>query len=126
MRNVSRLSLAEAVRVDRDRIEALVIDHGTQGAERLMGRALEALAVRLNRAERAWCRDQPTALCREAEAVGRVAGEVGLVGLAQAARAVTSLAMTGDNAAISTTVARMMRVGEASLMSAWELDDRSL
>ena len=126
MNQVSRLRHAEAARVDRARLEALVFDHGPQGAERLMGRTLEDLAVRLNRADRAWRKGQPSALCRDARALADVAEDVGLVGLAQVARVVGDLVPTGDSAAIGATVARMMRIGEASLMSAWDLDGQTL
>ncbi len=112
--------------MDRGRLEALVFNHGPQGAERLMGRTLEDLAIRLNRAERAWRKGQAAGLCRDAAALAQVAEDVGLVGLAQVARAVAGLATTGDSAAIGATVARMMRVGEASLMSAWDLDGQTL
>ncbi len=124
MGQIARLHHAEAAHVDRLRLESLVQDHGAQAAERLMGRALEDLAVRLNRAERAWRKGQAAVLCRDAAAVAKVAEDVGLVGVARVARTVSVLATTGDSAATGATVARMMRLGEASLMSAWDIDDQ--
>lgn len=124
MSQVSRLHHAEAARVDRGRLVALVHDHGPQGAERVMGRAMETLAVRLNKAERVWRRGHVVDLCRDAGALAKVADDVGLVGLAEVARVVSGLAMSGDAAAIGATVARMMRIGEASLMNVWDLGDQ--
>ncbi|MEM0948288.1 MAG: hypothetical protein AAGK37_12835 [Pseudomonadota bacterium] len=126
MSQISRLHYAEPAQVDRLRLEELVYDHGPQGAERLMGRTLEDLAVRLNQAERAWRKGHSAALQRDANSLADLAYGVGLVGLCQVANAVAEIAVTDDSAALGATVARMMRVGEASLMSAWDLDGQTL
>lgn len=126
MPDVSRIRPFEPVRVDRDRLETLVADYGPQGAERLIGRTLEDIAVRLNRADRAWRNDDHVSLCAGARELSDVASRVGLDGLSRTAGNVSQVAMTGDQAALASTVARMMRIGEASLMSAWDVDDLTL
>ncbi len=112
--------------MDRDRLEALVLEHGQQGAERFMGRTLEDLAVRLNRAERHFQRGEFSRLSGSADGIAALARDVGLTGLARAATAVSDVADRYEPAALAATSARMMRVGEASLMSAWDLEDRSV
>lgn len=123
---VAKMRLSETARVDRERLEALVEDYGSQGAERFLGRALEQLALRLNRAERAWRRGDLVRLCHGARELSDVAERVGFVGLARVAGTVSRLAMGGDPVALAATVSRMLRVGEASLMSSWEVSDLSL
>lgn len=123
---VAQLTLAEAVRVDRDRLEKLVDEYGTHGAERLVGRLLEELAVRLNQTERAWHAGDLGQLHDGALDLSGLADRLGLLGLARSAASVAEVSLRDDPAALGATVARMMRVGEASLMSAWNLNDMTL
>ena len=123
MDELARIRPVETARVDRGRLEALVQDYGTQGAERLMGRTLEEIAVRLNRIERFWRQEDHVRLCHGARELSDVADRVGLVGVAAASATVSGVAMTGDSAALGATVCRLLRVGEAALMSVWEVED---
>ena len=124
--NVPQLRFSEPAEIDSDRIEALIDDYGSDGAERFVGRALEELAVRLNKTERAWRRGDTVRLCHGSRELADVADRIGLSGLARAATAASRIAMSGDAAAIGATVGRMLRLGEASLMTAWGLRGQSL
>lgn len=126
MHSIAKLRPDEPARVDRGRLEQLVEDYGPGGAERLMGRTLEDLAVRLNRADRAWRRGDTVRLCHGARELADVAERIGFLGLARAADVVSRVAIEGDPAALGATVGRMMRLGEASLMSAWDIRNLSL
>ncbi len=126
MPTVAQISHFEPARMDRDRLLKLFADHGQPGAERLIGRTLEDLAVRLNRVERSWKDSDQVRLCHGARELSEVAMHIGLVSLARAALAASRAATAGDHAAMGATVARMMRLGEASLMSVWDLRDLSV
>ena len=119
---VSRIRHREVARLDADRLQHLVEEYGEPGAERFVGRALEAIAVRLSKAERAWRRGDSVRLCQGARELSDIAGQIGLPSLQRVAMDVSRVAIAGDSAALGATVARMVRLGESSLMAAWELD----
>ena len=108
------------------RLEKLVVELGEPGAERLVGRALDTIAVRLNRCERAWRNGDYSRLAESANDLATCAERIGLVTLERVARDVIGTVCAGDAAALGATLARMVRIGEASLMSAWDLGDLSL
>ncbi len=126
MEAVARIRPQEFPGVDGSRLKALVDDYGEPGAERFVGRALESIAVRLSKAERAWRRGDTVRLCHGARELSAVAGQIGLTGLERVAMDVSTVAISGDVAALGATVARMVRLGESSLMSAWKLDGQSV
>lgn len=126
MSEVARLRHCETTRLDRVRLEMLVVELGEPGAERLVGRALDTIAVRLNRCERAWRSGDRGRLVTSAEDLSKCAERIGLVTLDRVARDVIGSARAGDDAALGATLARLVRIGEASLMSAWDLGDLSL
>lgn len=121
--DVATIRLTEAAGLDRDRLADLLGEMGEPAAERLIGRSLEDLAVRLNRAERAWTRGDHVRLCHGTREMAEVAQRIGLTTFARSAVNVSQVAMTGDHAALAATVARLIRVGEASLMSVWDMRD---
>lgn len=123
---VAHLDLSEMARVDAGRLEHLVQEYGHSGAERLIGQLLEEIAVRLNRTERAWTAGDTERVLEGARALADIADGIGLMSLSKCARAAAGVAPTGDYAALGATVARMIRVGESSLMSAWDLQNMSI
>lgn len=120
---VGRLRHSETACLDRDRLEELVIELGEPGAERYVGRALDTIAVRLNRCERARRSGDMARLITSAEELAGCAQQIGLVTLERVARDVILTARRGDEASLAATLSRMVRIGEASLMSAWDLGD---
>jgi hypothetical protein len=123
---VARLSYFEAARFDRARLEALILELGEPGAERLIGRALEDLALRLNRIERGARLGDVDAVLAQSQALVRLADDVGMSDLARVAGDVVALSRGGDAAALAATIARLIRLGESALMSAWNLEDQSV
>ena len=120
---LGRLRHTETARLDRDCLERLVTELGEPGAERLVGRALDTIAVRLNRCERAWRSGDIPRLVTSAEDLAKCAERIGLVTLDRVARDVILAANRGDDPALGATLSRLVRIGEASLMSAWDLSD---
>ena len=123
---VARIRHQEFAGLDVTRLKTLVDDYGESGAERFVGRALESIAVRLSKAERAWRRGDTVRLCHGARELSDVAGQIGLTGLERVAMDVSTVAITGDVVALGATVARMLRLGESSLMSAWNIDGQTM
>ena len=107
-------------------IEVLCNDLGRLGAEDVICRATEDLGQRLfeiqNLAERGPREDLYKAL----RALGAVAEQVGLTGLARVARDVRLCINRGDLVAEAATLARLARCGEGSLTQLWSLQDLSL
>lgn len=126
MSSVLQINHSEYSRLDRDRLEALVSELGEPGAERLVGRALEELAVWLNRTERAYRKSDMAMVENGAQQISKIAMQVGLSTLNRVARDVRQSCKGGNTAALSATLARMMRVGECSLLSVWDIQDMSL
>ena len=54
MRGISRLHHYEPVEIDRTQLDVLILELGEQGAERVVARALEELALRLERIDQAY------------------------------------------------------------------------
>ncbi len=126
MHEVSRLRHVDHAGLDCGRLEEILLTYGEAGAERFLGRTLEDVAVRLNRLERAWRRNDAKLLARGALDLAQVAESIGLVSLGHAARNVGTTATSGDPVAQSATVCRMIRVGEASLMRIWDIRDETV
>ncbi|MBT8409807.1 MAG: hypothetical protein KJN93_09290 [Alphaproteobacteria bacterium] len=126
MSGVLQINHSEYSRLDRDRLEVLVSELGEPGAERIVGRALEELAVWLNRTDRAYRKSDMATVVIGAEQISRIAMQVGLSTLNRVARDVAQSCETGDTAALSATLARMMRIGECALLSVWDIQDMSL
>ena len=126
MQDIAQICPAERIRFDPARFQEMVQRHGAQGAERALNLALERIAVGVSRVERASRCGDPRAIIRDAAALAVVADEIGFTGLNHAAVAARDAAEWRDPIAVSATVARLVRVGEASLMSAWDIRGISL
>lgn len=124
MGEFAKLRHIEPARLDRIRLEEIVSEYGETGAERLVGRALDTIAIRLNRCERAWRANDHAEIQAAADDLLTYAVQIGLVSLERAAANVVDAARTGEPAAVGATVARMVRIGEASLMCAWEMGEQ--
>lgn len=126
MTTVTRLVPPDTPFVDPSCIENLVRQIGKGAAERFVGRALEDLALVLNRVERAKSEGDWDAMISHAGSLGSIAEELGLVTLATVAGALADPLRRGDAAAAFAIVARLVRVGEKSLVSVWSTHDMSL
>jgi len=123
---VTLLKQEEVVRLDPDRLEKLYEQLGEAGAEDVVCRALEELAVRLSHTERCWREGQNGDMRKSARSLVAIAEQVGMQMLARVATDVTICADAGDGAALAATVMRLIRIGERSLSEIWDLQDLSL
>lgn len=126
MPEISKIVHRERTRFDRAKLEELVLIMGEPAAEDLFGRAMEQIAVAINRVERAKRNDDEPALMAAANSIAVLADQLGLSTLSAAATAVLGTAERGDAVALGATTARLIRVGEGSLLSVWEIGDFSL
>ncbi|MBV1866533.1 MAG: hypothetical protein KUG69_01300 [Marinosulfonomonas sp.] len=104
----------------------LAIRLGPVGADKLMSRALEELAVQLAKAHRSFLRSNMNEMRASAGKVAEVSDHIGLASLSLIAQHVCELATANDSTALAAVVARLTRVGELSLMQVWELEDLSV
>ncbi len=116
----------EGVRIDPDRLLALYVELGETGAEGVVCRAMEELAVRLAEMDGQYRAGQMDPFCRNARSMERVAAQIGMSTLARVARDLNSSAGAGDTAAFAAIWARMVRIGDRSLLAVWDVRDLSV
>ncbi|MBT8457068.1 MAG: hypothetical protein HKO95_01020 [Rhodobacteraceae bacterium] len=107
---------SETARFDPDRAAELVAEMGEAGAERLIGRSLEDIAVALNRIERAGRSGDRERIKKTAREIAAIADYAGFSTLGRVARDALRTADTGSDAAHYAVLARLLRVGESTLM----------
>lgn len=126
MNSVTHLRPAEAVQVDHDRLGALYSEMGHAGAEDVVCRAMEELALRMAHCDRLFRSGDLTELRKSSRSLIAIAEQVGMHVLARVARDVTACVDSGDNVALSATLGRLMRTGEGSLTAIWDLQDLTI
>lgn len=126
MEQVTELRQNEVVRVNSERLEELYHQLGESGAEDVVCRALEELAARLSHTERCFREFRHDDMRKSARSLVAISEQIGMSMLAQVALDVTICIDTGDKIALSSTMARLLRIGERSLTEIWELQDLSI
>lgn len=126
MGSVTRLYHVEDVQLDGDRMQLLVADLGRPGAERVIARAMEEIAVRLTRIENAYSDGALDRVAKGARGLAALADQTGMATVRDIALAVARLATSTDATALGALVARLVRVGEMSLVSASDVHDVSV
>ena len=121
--DIVKLRPDEPVRLDRDQLEFLVLQMGPMGADQVVSQAMEELAVLLARIERQQRDGALDALQEGVRALVRIAQKVGMTTLARVGRDVLCLLGGHDSAAYGAVLARLLRVGEGSLVAVWDLQD---
>tara|TARA_R110000868_G_scaffold400956_1_gene675822 strand:- start:74418 stop:74798 length:381 start_codon:yes stop_codon:yes gene_type:complete len=117
------LAQQEVVRVDPDRLQALYLQLGDSGAEDVLCRAMEEVAVRLSHTERLYRQDRMGDMRKSARSLVAIADQIGMNALARVSTDVTRCIDVGDPVALAATLARLLRVGERSLTAVWDLQD---
>ena len=123
MNQVMVLPVRERARLDNEQLVYLNTHLGTDVAEDVICRALEELAVRLSTIERAYSQRDRSSIRKHARALASVARQIGMVGLTSVAGDVARCIEDADDIAMAATVARLVRVGEASLTAIWDFQD---
>ncbi|MDW3180666.1 MULTISPECIES: hypothetical protein [unclassified Roseobacter] len=123
MDQVLKIRLKETVHVDQDRLAALYAELGDTGAEDVVCRAMEELALRLSHCSRLHSSSNLTELRKCARSLIAIGDQIGMHVLTRVARDVISAIDAGDGPALSATLARLIRIGEQSLTAIWDLQD---
>jgi hypothetical protein len=116
----------ETVRVDPERLGCLYLQLGEVGAEDVVCRAIEELAVRLAHSERLWRKSDYAGLRKCTRSLIAIAEQVGMIALARVSGDITIAIDNGDTAAVGATLFRLLRIGEKSLTAVWDLQDLSV
>ena len=112
---VTLLRQTESVRVDGARLDDLVAQLGPSGAENVVCRALEEVAVRLSHAERCHREGRSDDMRRAVRSLIAISDQIGMHALARVAADVVACVDNDDRIATAATLARLLRVGEACL-----------
>jgi len=123
---IKSLPLAEAVVLDKNRLSEIVARLGPLGADDLISRMMEELAVQLAKVHKGFRRGSVNEVREAARKIAEVAAHVGMPGLSRVAGDVRRLAQQRDTAALAATVERLGRIGESSLMQVWDLQDLTM
>lgn len=123
---VTTLKQEESVCLDPDRLGGLYQQLGDAGAEDVVCRAIEELAVRLSSCERYWREQNWLELRKCARSLIAIADQIGMTALARVARDLTNSIDNNDLVAIGAVLCRLIRVGERSLTAVWDQQDLSI
>ncbi len=126
MSDVVEIRLAEKIQLDQARLDALYTQLGAAGAETVVCRAMEELAVRMTECETLWRDNSVVQLRKHARSLIAIADQIGMHRLAQVAGDVTVCIDLGDEVAVAATLSRMLRIGERSLSAIWSMEDLSI
>ena len=117
---------AEMASVDPDRLAALYSELGEAGAEDVVCRAMEELALRLSHCDRLYRTAQWVQLRKSARSLIAIAEQIGMFTLARVAADVTQCIDAGDDVALTATLSRLIRTGERSLTAVWDMHNLPL
>ncbi|MEX1233409.1 MAG: hypothetical protein WEB56_00300 [Roseovarius sp.] len=120
------LEQKEIVRLNAGRLEELYSQLGEAGAEDVVCRALEELAVRLSHTERCYREGRLTDMRKSARSLVAIADQIGMQALSRVAADVTIAADNDDLVAMAATLSRLLRIGDSSLSEVWEMQDLSI
>ncbi len=126
LEQVVMLAQKEKVRLDPDRLGELYAQLGQAGAEDVVCRAMEELAVRLSHTERLYRQELMGDMRKSARSLVAISEQIGMHMLARVAMDVTRCIDEGDGTALAATLSRLLRIGEQSLTAIWDLQDLSI
>lgn len=120
MKQVSYLQPNEQAMLDYERMAMLYAQLGDAGADAVISRAMEELAVRLEHAERVFRQRKYPELRKCVTAMIAISDQIGLCTLGFVADAVVQCIDDNDANALAATVNRLVRTGATSLTEIWE------
>ncbi|MBB4021388.1 MAG: hypothetical protein CL814_07915 [Confluentimicrobium sp.] len=111
--------------MDPERLALLYVELGEARAQAAVARAMEDLAVTLERMKGYLRAGRSSGLVQGAHRICDIADPLGLSSLSRVAADVGEAAGAGDKVAQAATVARLERVAGRSLKMVWDLQDMS-
>jgi hypothetical protein len=123
---IQALRLAVTVQLDKNRITEITTRLGPGAADDVISRTMEELAVQLAKVHSA----VKQGLTHEAQVaawkIAEFSAHIGMPSLSAAAITVAEVSSGNCGVALVATAARLDRIGEASLMQVWDLQDLSM
>lgn len=123
MNQVLKIRLFEKVYVNQDQLGALYAELGEAGAEDIVCRAMEELAIRLGHCSRLHAAGDSEHLRKCVRSLIAISDQIGMTLLARVCKDVVITIDSCDVPATAATLARMFRIGEQSLTAIWDLQD---
>lgn len=123
MSDIVKIRPCEAIQLDQVRLDALYLQLGPQGAQTVVSRAMEELAVRMAECDTLWRDSNQVQLRKHARSLIAISDQIGMGLLAQVAADVTAALDAQDDVAVAATLSRMLRIGERSLSAIWSMED---
>ena len=123
--SICQLVQDEPANLDQEQLGALYAQLGALGAEDVVRRAMEELALRLSHVERLYRRDELPELRKSVRSLVAIAEQIGMQKVARVAQDVSHCIDQCDDVALASTLARLLRVGERSLTAIWDMQDLS-
>lgn len=105
--------------LDPDPVLTFAQSHSPDEVEEMIYRALEDVAVRLDRLQAARATGAFEHMCAPARRIAVIAGGLGMTDVAQAARHVGCAAEGGSAVAVAATLARLERSFDAGISAVW-------
>lgn len=126
MNQVLQIRPSEPVKVDQERLGALYTQLGEAGAEDVVCRAMEELALRMAQCDRLYRANDLKELRKSARSLIAIADQIGMHTLSRVAGDVTKCIDDDDGTALAATLSRLLRIGERSLTAIWDLHDLTI
>ncbi|MGR3342675.1 MAG: hypothetical protein ACU0DI_05525 [Paracoccaceae bacterium] len=123
---ILKLVPVENIQLDQFRLTELRARLGPRGADELVSRAMEELAVQLAKVHKALGQYRLAEVHDAAKSIVEVAHNIGLNCLGQVASDVASLSVSSDSAGLAASASRLSRIGEFSLVAVWDLQELSV
>lgn len=114
---------SDRVRLDSERLETLYAKLGEEGADNVLCRAMEEMAVRIKQCEKMYRAGSSRDLRKTVHSLIAIADQIGLTTLSRVANDVVICIDSGDWVALGATFARLVRSGDQSLTAIWDLQD---
>lgn len=123
--DVSFLRPEEPARFNPDRLERLCDEIGEIRAEHEVASALQAISTHLQTLRRIQLAGAAECIAGPARDLATASDRIGMASLARVARDVLTCLDRRDPVSLAATHARLLRVGERSIHSIWDLEDVS-
>ncbi len=111
----------ETVNVDEERLGTLYAQLGEAGAEDVVCRALEELAMRMTHCDKLYQEESWPELRKNTRSLIAIADQIGMAKLSAVANDVTQCIDNNDWTALAATLSRLLRIGERSLIAIWDI-----
>lgn len=116
----------EQVNLNQERLGALYAQLGESGAEDVVCRAMEELALRMSHCDQLYRDENWRELRKNTRSLIAIAEQIGMGTLSRVAGDVTACIDSGDGTGLSATLSRLLRIGERSLTAIWDVGDMNM